>query len=112
VGWYKAWAKGEWSSPDPVALFELFTANAEELGRAARAKGPFRWINALAHRLRDNAPRQARQNIAAHYDLGNDFYAAWLDSTMTYSSAWWEQNTALEYAQICKLLKVLDRRDL
>ena len=112
VGWYKAWAKGEWSSPDPVALFELFTANAEELGRAARAKGPFRWINALAHRLRDNAPRQARQNIAAHYDLGNDFYAAWLDPTMTYSSAWWGQNTALEDAQMCKMRRLLDRLEL
>ena len=87
VGWYKAWALGEWSSPEPVALFELFTANAVALGDAARAKGPFRWVNALAHRLRDNAPGKARANVAAHYDLGNDFYAAWLDATMTYSSA-------------------------
>jgi cyclopropane-fatty-acyl-phospholipid synthase len=87
VGWYKAWAKGEWASPDPVPLFELFTANALSLRDTARAKGPVRWINALAHRLRDNDPRQARENIAAHYDLGNDFYAAWLDEGMTYSSA-------------------------
>ncbi|HET7709101.1 MAG TPA: cyclopropane-fatty-acyl-phospholipid synthase family protein [Sphingomicrobium sp.] len=112
VGWYKAWAKGEWSSPDPVALFELFTLNAVALGGAARAKGPSRWINALAHRLRDNAPAQARQNIAAHYDLGNDFYAAWLDSTMTYSSACWEQNSALEDAQHKKMQRLLDRLDL
>ena len=87
VGWYKAWALREWSSPDPVVLFELFSANAAGLGQTARAKGPFRWVNALAHRLRDNAPGKARDNIAAHYDLGNDFYAAWLDGTMTYSSA-------------------------
>jgi cyclopropane-fatty-acyl-phospholipid synthase len=87
VGWYKAWAQGEWSSPDPVAIFELFSANAVALGEIGRAKGPFRWVNALAHRLRDNAPGKARANIAAHYDLGNDFYAAWLDATMTYSSA-------------------------
>ena len=60
VGWYKAWTLGEWSSPDPVALFELFSANAVALGDIGRAKGPFRWINALAHRLRDNAPRKAR----------------------------------------------------
>ena len=86
VGWYKAWALGEWSSPDPVPLFELFSANAVPLGDVGRAKGPFRWVNALAHRLRDNAPRKARENIAAHYDLGNDFYAAWLDATMTYSA--------------------------
>jgi cyclopropane-fatty-acyl-phospholipid synthase len=66
VGWYKAWTLGEWSSPDPVALFELFSANAVSLGDVGRAKGPFRWINALAHRLRDNAPRTARRNIAAH----------------------------------------------
>ncbi len=87
VGWYKAWERGEWSSPDPVALFELFMANAVSLGDAARAKGPARWANALVHRLRDNAPGQARDNIAAHYDLGNDFYAAWLDESMTYSAA-------------------------
>lgn len=87
VGWYKAWELGEWSSPDPVKVFEVFSANARSLGDTGRAKGPFRLANALAHRLRDNAPRKARQNIAAHYDLGNDFYSAWLDQTMTYSSA-------------------------
>ena len=85
VGWYKAWTLGEWSSPDPVAMFELFSANAVALGDVGRAKGPFRLVNALAHRLRDNAPSKARTNIAAHYDLGNDFYSAWLDETMTYS---------------------------
>ncbi len=87
VGWYKAWANGEWSSPDPVPIFELFSLNARPLGDVGRAKGPFRIVNALAHRLRDNRPRKARANIAAHYDLGNDFYSAWLDPTMTYSSA-------------------------
>jgi len=59
VGWYKAWTLGEWSSPDPVAVFELFSANAVPLGEVGRAKGAFRWVNALAHRLRDNAPRKA-----------------------------------------------------
>ena len=112
VGWYKAWAKGEWSSPDPVVLFELFTLNALALGGAARAKGPSRWINALAHRLRDNAPGQARENVAAHYDLGNDFYAAWLDPTMTYSSAWWGKDGELEDAQCSKMNRLLDRLDI
>jgi len=40
VGWYKAWEAGEWPSPDPVPLFELFMANAVSLGDTARAKGP------------------------------------------------------------------------
>jgi len=112
VGWYKAWAAGEWSSPDPVPLFELFMANALSLGDTARAKGPARWINALAHRLRDNAPRQARDNIAAHYDLGNDFYAAWLDPSMTYSAARFGAGDDLEAAQRRKIAALLDRLDL
>ena len=113
VGWYKAWTLGEWSSPDPVAVFESFSANAIPLGDVGRAKGPFRWINALAHRLRDNAPRKARENIAAHYDLGNDFYSAWLDTTMTYSSARFATpDESLEDAQLRKMNSLLDRLDL
>ena len=113
VGWYKAWTLGEWSSPDPVKLFELFSVNATPLGDVGRAKGPFRLVNALAHRLRDNAPHKARQNIAAHYDLGNDFYAAWLDPTMTYSSARFaRRDDSLEQAQLNKIRTLLDRLDL
>jgi cyclopropane-fatty-acyl-phospholipid synthase len=113
VGWYKAWTLGEWSSPDPVAIFELFSENAVPLGDVGRAKGPFRWINALGHRLRDNAPRKARQNIAAHYDLGNDFYSAWLDATMTYSSARFATTSeSLEDAQLRKIHTLLDRLEL
>ena len=138
VGWYKAWELGEWSSPDPVKVFEVFSANAVSLGDTGRAKGPFRLINALAHRLRDNAPRKARRNIAAHYDLGNDFYSAWLDRSMTYSAGlfsrlpfvpsdvegrWQDQpnstsleakggGVSLEAAQHHKIATLLDRLDL
>jgi cyclopropane-fatty-acyl-phospholipid synthase len=113
VGWYKAWTLGEWSSPDPVAVFEIFSANAVPLGEIGRAKGAFRWVNSIAHRLRDNAPRKARKNIAAHYDLGNDFYAAWLDSTMTYSSARFASDKdTLEEAQLRKIHLLLDRLEL
>jgi len=112
VGWYKAWAAGEWASSDPVPLFELFMANAVALGDVARAKGPMRWINSLAHRLRDNGPARARRNIAAHYDLGNDFYAAWLDPSMTYSSARFAPGDDLEAAQHRKVELLLDRLDL
>ena len=113
VGWYKAWTLGEWASPDPLPIFELFSANARALGEVGRAKGPFRWINALAHRLRDNAPRKAVKNIAAHYDLGNDFYAAWLDQTMTYSCARFAHpGDSLEQAQLHKIHTLLDRLGL
>ena len=113
VGWYKAWALGEWSSPDPVRVFELFSANAVPLGNVGRAKGPFRWVNRIAHRLRDNAPGKARANIAAHYDLGNDFYSAWLDATMTYSSARFATpKDTLEQGQLRKVHLLLDRLQL
>lgn len=113
VGWYKAWTLGEWTSPDPVTLCELFSANAVSLGDVGRAKGLFRWMNALAHRLRDNAPETARKNVAAHYDLGNDFYSAWLDPTMTYSSARFAApGDSLEEAQLHKVRLLLDRLKL
>ncbi|MDG6078306.1 class I SAM-dependent methyltransferase [Erythrobacter litoralis] len=87
VGWYQAWEAGEWWSPDPVPLFALFMQHAERLGDTARAKGPFRHALKLAHFVNRNTHHGARKNISAHYDLGNDFYAAWLDETMSYSSA-------------------------
>ena len=86
-GWYRAWERREWSSPDPVPLFALFMANGESLGATARAKGPWRRILRFYHGLRRNSPTVSQHNIHAHYDLGNDFYAEWLDATMSYSSA-------------------------
>ncbi len=113
VGWYKAWALGEWSSPDPVPLFDLFMRNGESLGDAARAKGLFRLVNRFAHAFRANDKGRARRNIEAHYDLGNDFYRAWLDESMTYSSAVFESaDEALEAAQARKIRLLLDRLEL
>jgi cyclopropane-fatty-acyl-phospholipid synthase len=112
VGWYRAWEKGEWSSPDPVPLFDLFMRNGVKLGELGRAKGSARWYNQLMHRRRDNDRRMARRNIAAHYDLGNDFYAAWLDPSMTYSSARFAPGDDLQAGQLRKVAMLLDRLDL
>jgi len=116
VGWYKAWELGEWSSPDPVPLFDLFMRNAESLGRTARAKGLFRLVNRLGHRFRANDRARARRNIEAHYDLGNDFYRAWLDESMTYSSAIFADPISaaetLEQAQARKNRLLLERLEL
>jgi cyclopropane-fatty-acyl-phospholipid synthase len=116
VGWYKAWAQGEWSSPDPVAVFALFSRNAAVLGDTARAKGPWRLVNRIAHALRANDRTRARRNIEHHYDLGNDFYAAWLDPSMTYSSAVFAEPISalepLEQAQQRKVRLLLDRLEL
>ena len=114
VGWYKAWALGEWSSPDPVPLFDLFMRNGESLGEVARAKGVWRSVNRAAHLLRRNSKSRARTNIAFHYDLGNDFYRAWLDRSMTYSSALFSgrPQESLEEAQSNKIHALLGRLDL
>ncbi len=113
VGWFKAWEAGEWSSPDPVALFALFMANARSLGTAARARGLTRLLGRLRHGLRRNSRRGARRNIADHYDLGNDFYALWLDETLTYSCARPAfPAEPLADAQRRKMDELLDRLDL
>jgi cyclopropane-fatty-acyl-phospholipid synthase len=109
-GWYEAWERGEWASPDPVQLFALFTLNRAGLARPARAKGPSRLARRIAHRLRRNHRGGSRRNIQFHYDLGNDFYAAWLDAGMTYSSALFAAPAdSLEAAQTAKLQAILDR---
>ncbi|QQN73781.1 cyclopropane-fatty-acyl-phospholipid synthase family protein [Croceicoccus sp. YJ47] len=110
VGWYRAWELGEWDSPDPVMIFALFIANAETLGSVGRAKGPWRLASRMLHRLRRNTRAGAQVNIAAHYDLGNDFYAAWLDPTMSYSSALFTDGAHdLEQAQFAKVDALADR---
>jgi cyclopropane-fatty-acyl-phospholipid synthase len=86
--------------------------NGRALGEVGRAKGLWRLANRAAHAVRRNTPIRARKNIKAHYDLGNDFYAAWLDKSMTYSSAIFEPGDTLEQAQARKLKLLLDRLEL
>lgn len=113
AGWYVAWSLGEWRSPDPVPLFDLFMRNRRPLGKVARAQGPVRWLGRLWHALRRNHRSGSRRNIEFHYDLGNDFYSQWLDPGMTYSSALFEEpisaEQSLEAAQTRKLKAILDR---
>ncbi|WP_374414115.1 class I SAM-dependent methyltransferase [Novosphingobium colocasiae] len=123
VGWYQAWAHGEWDSPDMVPLFALFMDNAQALGGTARAHGPWRLLARMLHRLHRNTREGALTNIHAHYDLGNDFYAAWLGETMLYSSALYERLpdgpdamgqffSPLDRAQAAKIDAIVERLDL
>lgn len=116
VGWYEAWRRGEWSSPDPVPLFDLFMRNRVPLGEVGRARGLSRLAKRIGHMLRRNHRRGARRNIEFHYDLGNDFYCLWLDPTMTYSSALFAEpidaDEPLESAQTRKIEAMLARLGL
>jgi cyclopropane-fatty-acyl-phospholipid synthase len=84
----EAYMEGHWSSPDLVALIRLAALNREALALSGGWwRVPARLTRTVAHRARRNTIGQARRNIAAHYDLGNEFYRLFLDETMTYSSA-------------------------
>ncbi|PHR20939.1 MAG: SAM-dependent methyltransferase [Sphingopyxis sp.] len=110
IGWYRAWEKGEWESPDLVEVFDIFTRNRAGLKDTGRAGGFFRLIARMRHNRRNNNKLRARQNIQYHYDLGNDFYALWLDKTMSYSSGLFENyQTSLEEAQEAKVAAIAER---
>ena len=106
----EAYVDGLWSSPDLVALIELAALNRSAL---ALARGWWRTAlevpRRLAHRARRNTKDQARRNISAHYDLGNDFYRCFLDETMTYSSAVFESpDQSLADAQRAKYRRMAE----
>jgi cyclopropane-fatty-acyl-phospholipid synthase len=87
----ESYMDGQWSSPDLAALLSLAALNRESLDLSA---GPWHALTqmprTLLHRSRRNTVSGSRRNIAAHYDLGNDFYRLFLDETITYSSAVFE----------------------
>jgi cyclopropane-fatty-acyl-phospholipid synthase len=113
AGWYVAWSKGEWTSPDPTVLFELFMRNRLTLGGTARSGGMIRRLRGWRNSLRRNSRAGSRRNIHFHYDLGNDFYGLWLDPSMMYSAALFEEPIAptedLTAAQDRKNAAILDR---
>jgi cyclopropane-fatty-acyl-phospholipid synthase len=116
VGLYDGWAAREWDSPDPVQIFDLFVRNRKSLGDSARASGFARLAGKMLHWLRRNNKAGSRRNIEFHYDLGNEFYAAWLDESMTYSSALFtppiSAEESLESAQAAKNKALLARLHL
>jgi cyclopropane-fatty-acyl-phospholipid synthase len=84
----EAYMDGLWSSPDLPALLRLAARNREGLALSGGwFRVPAQLGKRIAHRARRNTRSGSRSNIAAHYDLGNDFYRLFLDETLTYSSA-------------------------
>jgi cyclopropane-fatty-acyl-phospholipid synthase len=110
LGFCEAYLDGWWDTPDLQALLDVLLTSNEWVDRdhpAARAMRAWQGFN---HWLNRNTRRQAKKNIAAHYDLGNEFYGRWLDETMTYSSALFDDaREELAAAQIRKYASVCDR---
>ena len=113
IGFGEGYMAGEWDTPDLAALLEVFTQNFDRLEKLVEGNPLIRAINFLAHAFNRNSKRGARRNIYAHYDLGNAFYERWLDSSMTYSSARYEQpGQPLAEAQRNKYLALTDQIEL
>ncbi len=110
IGLAEAWMDGLWDTERLAPLLRLLAANREALGDAVHGRA-LRLLAARAwHLLRANTRRGSRRNIEAHYDLGNDFYALWLDETMTYSSALFASaDEPLADAQRRKYRRILER---
>lgn len=109
MGLAASYLDGDWSTPDLSAVFDLAIANEHCDAMWDHGQWFHSAFNRIAHRLRSNTRRGSRRNIAHHYDLGNDFYAAWLDPSMTYSSAIFETpGEDLGVAQARKYRRILD----
>jgi cyclopropane-fatty-acyl-phospholipid synthase len=114
LGAAESFVRGEWEADDLTALFRILIRNERVMAgldrRLARLTEPG---HRLVHWLRRNTRRRARRNIAAHYDLGNEFFAAFLDPTLSYSAALFEREDATleeasiaKYERICRKLEV------
>ncbi len=109
VGFAESYIDGEWETPSIERVIAWAILNVEKTPGAAGSKARrltlnlLQGVNRLGHWLRPNSVSKCRENIAEHYDLGNDFYRLWLDPSMTYSSArFTEAGQSLESAQKAK----------
>ncbi len=114
IGAGEAWMQGLWSCDDLVSLVRLLLRNRDVLDAmeqgGARLKAP---LQRLFHIINRNTRAGARRNISAHYDLGNEFFALWLDQTLMYSSAIFErEDMSLHEAQLARLDQVCRKLQL
>jgi cyclopropane-fatty-acyl-phospholipid synthase len=121
IGFAETYAAGDWASTDPARLLQFFVRNRAAVERVIYGSFWGSLAYRVKHLLNRNSKPQAKKNITAHYDLGNAFYSLWLDPSMTYSSALFEQGTSdgagahlpaapaeLQAAQRAKYARVLD----
>ena len=112
-GFSEAYMDGWWDTPDLLELLDFMLANNIEVEGNLTGAGVVRLYEKILHWFRSNTKRQARKNISAHYDLGNEFYEKWLDSTMTYSSALFDTKVkSLKDAQVNKYSRICDCLEL
>ena len=114
LGAGEAYMAGRWHCDDLTGLAQLFLRNPRVLYGLNRGPGRLMsLVHKAWHALRRNTLQGSRRNIAAHYDLGNEFFALFLDDTMMYSCAIFDHPQAtLRQASVEKLERVCRKLDL
>mgnify|MGYP003647856999 CR=1 FL=1 len=113
IGLAEGYLRGEWDTPDLTAFLALGAQNADALTDTLSTSWISTLINRTIHSLRANTHSGSRKNIAAHYDLGNNFYRLWLDEGMTYSSALFSDlGEDIAVAQRRKYLRIIETLDI
>ncbi len=110
----ETYTDGLWTTPDLFAVARVAVRNRDAFDTGAGTLATLaRWAQKARHRLRRNTLEGSRRNIASHYDLGNDFYALFLDRHMAYSCGYFERPEAgLEEAQEAKFARVAGKLGL
>ena len=114
MGAAEAYMAGFWQTPDLTAVVRLMARNLPLLAQIDRRQSLWqRLLLQLFSVLHSNSEQNARRNIAAHYDLGNDFFRLFLDQEMMYSAAVFaDEDTDLDTAALAKLDLVCQKLDL
>jgi cyclopropane-fatty-acyl-phospholipid synthase len=113
LGLAEAFMAGRWDTPDLDTLLAFGLVNESSLSGALAMSWPVRLLNRLRHDRRANTRKGSRRNIAAHYDLGNEFYRLWLDDSMTYSAGIYRNGEdSLAAAQRRKYLRLAHQLQL
>jgi cyclopropane-fatty-acyl-phospholipid synthase len=94
IGFGEGYMQGLWSTSNLSHLLRVMVINREVMSTLIYGRWWSTLIDQVRHLMRSNRRKQARKNISAHYDLGNDFYKLWLDPSMTYSSALFDDQIA------------------
>lgn len=112
IGLGESYVKGEWNTPNLTNLISFFILNRNTFKTTSLGSFAMRHWNTVSHFFRRNTVKNSKQNIADHYDLGNDFYSLFLDKSMMYSSAKFsDTHTSLEAAQENKVAALIARLD-
>ena len=94
IGIAESYLHREWDTPNLTQFLYVFCVNHDLIQTMLGDKPVASFVQLVRHWFNRNTKRQARRNIYAHYDIGNSFYSAWLDPSMTYSSALYEDGTS------------------